>query len=803
MKAQTLNGQWEFREAGSEIWYPAAVPGGVHTDLMAAGLIPDPFVEDNELRVQWVARTGWEYRRSFTVSPELLEEARVYLVCDGLDTLAEVRLNGNLLGRAENAFRRYEWEIKDGLRPGENEVAVCFEAPLEYMAARDRERRLPGVSQSIPGGQYLRKAPSQFGWDWGPKLPPAGIWKEIRLEGRRQARLSDVHLRQEHGQGRVVVSAAVRIESWQAESLGGLLRIVSPSGDVYEAGAMFDGERLEISALIENPHLWQPNGFGEQPLYRVEVGLYGEQGELDRREYRLGLRTIELRQAPDRWGRSFTFVVNGVPIFAKGSNWIPADSFPTRITPEHLELLLGAAAAANHNMLRVWGGGCYESEAFFDLCDRYGLLVWHDFMFSCSGYPLYEADFLENVRAEVVENVRRLRHRASLALWCGNNEMETGWVNWGWDTPANADLKAADRDFFYATLPAWIAAEDPDRPYWPSSPSSHTPYEAPDSHAAGDAHLWEVWHGLKPFDHYRAQLPRFASEFGFQSLPALKTIAAYAGPDEWNMTSYIMEHHQRHEEGNGKIIAYMTAHYRLPKDFASLVYLTQVLQAEAMRIGIEHWRRHTGRCSGTLYWQLNDCWPVASWSSLDYYGRWKALHYAARRFYAPLLLSIEDRGQAMRLFVTNDNRDDWQGEARWSLEGLDGQVLESGSGKVNAAALATTLIETPDIESHVDKENRRGLIFIAELWQGEGRLALKAAPFVPDKHLALEDPRLQLQVQVQNGTASITLRAESLARHVELSLEGAEVVFSDNYFDLPAGREAVVTFPLPEGWTAE
>jgi beta-mannosidase len=552
--------------------------------------------------------------------------------------------------------------------------------------------------------------------------------------------------------------------------------------------------------VIPDPQLWWPNGYGAQPLYQVNVELHQSDILLDQREYQLGLRTLELRQQPDEWGRSFTFVVNGLSIFAKGSNWIPADSFPTRITDEYLEGLIRAAAETHQNMLRVWGGGFYEEERFYDLCDRYGILVWQEFIFSCSIYPLNDPDFLENVRIEVVENIQRLRHRASLALWCGNNEMEWGWVDWGWKGPEYQDMKAAYDKFFHHTLPAWCAAEDSDHGYWPSSPSSNMPFENPNGQGQGDAHYWDVWHGRKPFTAYRNQYPRFMSEFGFQALPSLATISTYADESEWNMTSYIMEQHQKNASGNSLMVGQMLDTFRLPKDFDSLVYLSMVLQAEGIRYGVEHWRRHPKRVAGTLYWQLNDCWPVASWSSLDYFGRWKALHYAARRFYAPLLLSIEDKPAEQDVYVTNDMLEPWEGTLRWSLETLAGEVITSGQEPVQAALQTATQICKLDFSDSVSDDNVRELVFIAELWRDGQIQSRQTAFFVPTKHLALAEPGISAQLRVEGERICIELTSHSLARLVECALEGAEVVFSDNYFDLPAGRTVSISAPLPAGW---
>lgn len=805
----SLAGKWEFRQAGTDDWFSATVPGSVHTDLLTSGLIPDPFVADHEKDVQWVAEQDWEYRLHFDCSTDLFAAERIYLVCDGLDTLATVTLNGRLLGRTENMFRQYRWDVSSVLSSQDNELLIQFASPIRYITQKQAIRPLPGVSQAIPGSPYLRKAPYQFGWDWAPQLPPIGIWKDLRLEGYNLARLEEVHLRQDHHAfGQVSVVAKIAVEKWQDVLVTASMRITTPDGEILQSNTQISEEDEALIRLeIPDPELWWPNGYGEQPLYQVEIAIYSGDMEhtssLDQRTYQLGLRTIELRQEEDAWGRSFEFVVNGVPVFAKGSNWIPADSFPTRISDEQLEKLIRSAAETHQNMLRVWGGGFYEDERFYNLCDRYGILVWQEFIFSCSIYPLNDPAFLENVQSEVIQNVRRLRHRACLAIWCGNNEMEWGWQSWNWDRPELQDLKAAYDRFFHHTLPEWCQAEDPDRPYWPSSPSSHTPFEDPNGQRQGDTHYWDVWHGRKPFTAYRSQYPRFMSEFGFQSLPPLTTIGTYAQEDDLNLTSYIMEHHQKNPSGNGLMIAQMAEHFLMPKDFSSLVYLSMVLQAEGIRYGVEHWRRNRDRVAGTLYWQLNDCWPVASWSSVDYFGRWKALNYAARRFYAPILLSILDEPTGQSLYVTNDLRDHWNGALRWSLETLEGTALVSGEEQVDAAPLATTFIRSLDFAPHLSERNPRELVFVAELYHGSHRLALQIATFVPTKHLALRDPAIQARMRQQNGLLTIELVSRSLARLLEVSLDGVDVVFSDNYFDLPASRSVYISCPLPEGWSLD
>ena len=801
MIKQSLTGAWQFHQSGTDEWLAGKVPGGVHTDLLALGRIPDPFVGDNEIRVAWVAQTDWEYKYIFQVQSELLNREQIWLVCDGLDTIASVTLNGHVLGNAANMFRQYRWDVKPLLNADGNELKIYFESVVNVAAQKQALRPLPGVSQAIIGGPHIRKAPCQFGWDWGPQLPPIGIWKDIRLEAFDSSRIADVHLRQYHRGGAVQVEATLDVETW-VSGLSATLQVIAPDGTVQvSTAALKSGVGNLVSVEIDHPQLWWPNGLGEQPLYRVQLKLTQAEVVLDEKEFQLGLRTIELRQEADKWGRSFTFVVNGQPFFAKGSDWIPADSFPTRLTEAYLEGLLRSAVATHQNMLRVWGGGFYEDETFYDLCDRYGILIWQDFVFACSIYPLDDPEFLDNLHVEVVENVRRIRHRASLALWCGNNEMEQGWAEWGWSQPEHQPYKAAYDHFFHHTLPEWCQAEDPDHVYWPSSPSSDTPFENPNGQIQGDAHYWDVWHGRKPFTAYRKQYPRFMSEFGFQALPPLETIRTYAEESEWNMTSYIMEQHQKNASGNSLMVGQMLDTFRLPKDFESLVYLSMVLQAEGIRYGVEHWRRHTDRVSGTLYWQLNDCWPVASWSSLDYFGRWKALHYAARRFYAPLMLSIEDEPPQQSIFLSSDLRETWVGIVRWSLATLDGKVLSAGDKQAQVEPFSVAAIESLDFSQFLDGDTRRELVFTTELLQGDKRVALQTAFFVPTKHLSLSDPRINSSVTLKDGLLSIELSARSLARLVECSLVGADVVFSDNYFDLPAATAVTITAELPRDWS--
>jgi beta-mannosidase len=802
MRRQNLGGNWRFRKAGDKAWHRATVPGSVHTDLLALGRIPDPFVGDNELKVQWVAESDWEYRKTFRADPELFKSPKAVLVCDGLDTLADVSLNGRALGSADNQFRTWSFDVDGILTAGTNELAIRFRSPVAFVRARQAERPLTGGGD-IPGGPYLRKSPYHWGWDWGPRLPAIGIWQDIRLEGYSDGRLTDVHVRQRPTGGGVRISVGGLAESLSGRPLSLRASLYAPDGQCLESSAPVRNGTAEIVLGLDCPRLWWPNGMGAQDLYSLEVTLETDGKAADRRVFQIGLRTIELKRKPDAWGESFAFVVNGVPLFAKGADWIPADSFTPRVSDERMLSLLQSAADAHMNMLRVWGGGTYGEERFYDFCDRLGLLVWQDFIFACGMYP-DDGAFAENVRQEAVENIRRLRHRASLALWCGNNEMEQGWCDWKWnkpDDPDNQRLKAGYDRMFHHMLPEIVAREDPDRPYWPSSASSGEPFVDPNGPTRGDMHYWGVWHERKPFSAYRDQLPRFASEFGFQSLPPIATLLSFTSPADRNLTSCVMDHRQRSGPGNRLILAQMADTFRMPKNFASLAYLSMLLQAEGMRIGVEHWRRNRERVGGTIIWQLNDCWPAVSWSSLDYFGRWKAVHYAARRFYAPLLLSVADTGLRREIHVTNDRTRAWEGELRWRLETLAGKAMARGSEPVTAAPLADTLAASLDFNGRLSEEQQRGVVLLCELREGRTPAASCASFFAPIKHLALTDPGLKVKPASDGDGWILRVSAESLALFVELSLAGADAVFSDNYFHLPAGETVRIACGLPKGWT--
>ena len=804
METLSLDGKWRVYQGGTTDSLPAQVPGCIHTDLLAAGKIPDPFYRDQELAVQWIGEVGWVYARQVEVPAALLNHEAVRLRCEGLDTLATVSINGREAGRADNMFRTWEFDVKPLLVPGTNSIEVQFASTLPYIQAREKERRLPNwnARHEITGRSWVRKEPCNYGWDWGPVLITCGIWRHISLVAFDTARLTGVQILQDHTQsGQVVLSVSPEAENLSGAPLSAAARVTF-DGAVVAEGTGPAGQPLKLT--VHDPQLWWPNQLGGQPLYVIEVDLRSAAGQtLDRLTRRTGLRTLRLDRHPDEWGESFQFVVNGLPFFAKGSNWIPADAFATRLTPEDYRRLLQSAADANMNMLRVWGGGIYEADVFYDLCDELGLCLWHDFMFACASYPAFDEAFMRNVRAEAEDNVRRLRHHPSIALWCGNNELEQGLVGPVWN-----DRQMSWEDYsrlFDALLPEVTGALDPQRDYWPSSP--HTPhgdrtdYNNP---TCGDAHLWDVWHGRKPFEWYRTCTHRFNSEFGFQSFPEPKTVRGYTEPQDRNVTTFVMEHHQRSGIGNTVIMQYLLDWFRLPTSFEHNLWLSQILHGMAMQYAVEHWRRSRPRGMGTLYWQINDCWPVASWASIDYHGRWKALHYLARRFYAPVLVSgVEDWNTgAVEVHLTNDRREAVSGEIGWWLTGLDGQPLASGRLPAAIEPQRSRRIETLDFGPQLKQLGPRQLMVWLEFGVNGECVSTNFATFARPKHLELAEPAIGLGVEaLAPDRWAVTLSAARPALWAWLELDGAEARFSENFVHLRPGRtqRIVVTTaqPLP------
>lgn len=812
----TLHSDWTFCQVGDTLWSDAKVPGTIHQDLLNHNRIPNPFYGMNEEAVQWVENEDWMYRTSFVVTEEQLNRDAAVLELDGLDTYADVFLNGALILRSDNMFVGHKVPVKSVLRKGENRLLIRFRSAVkealpqwetngfDYPADNDHSSKRVSI--------YTRKAPYSYGWDWGIRLATCGIWRPVRLVFSDVARIEDYYVRQASvSASKADVDNRLEITNVTSQPVSALLKVAyhysaNDTKEVQKQIELRPGENtVSLPVMIDNPHLWMPNGWGEPSLYKFTASVSVDGVEVASQERQVGLRSIRVVMEDDEHGKSFYFEVNGHPMFAKGANFIPDDALLPNVTTERYKRIFEDVKAANMNMLRVWGGGIYEDDKFYDEADRNGILIWQDFLFACTTYP-HDPLFLKRVEAEAEYNIKRLRGHASLAMWCGNNEIYEGVRYWGWKNKYTAEAFAEmNRGYdvlFRQLLPDMVKRFDSDRFYMHGSP-----YEAnwgrPESWKIADSHNWGTWYGRKPFESFDSEIPRFMSEYGFQAFPEMKTIRTFAEEKDFELESPVMNAHQKATIGNALIKQTMGLYYKVPAKFEDLVYVGLVLQGQGMRHGIEAHRRNRPYCMGSLFWQLNDSWPVVSWSSIDYYGSWKAMQYQSQRAFAPVLINAIKEGDDLCVYLISDELQD-RDDVRLTVELMDFDGKSHGkwthSGKLSANT--SMLFLKKRVDEFLSKQDAATSFLRFTLKAKNGAaLADEVFYFAYPKDQKLPEARIETSVKRRGEAIEMTLKADKLARDIFIEVPVQGVRFSDNFFDLLPGQRKKITITSPEGYS--
>jgi len=796
---QVLNEGWEFQCHGESDWLNATVPGCVHLDLLNHELIPDPYFGLNEQKLQWISKKSWNYRLCFTPEKDLQEKKNKRLCFYGIDTYATVYLNGKKIISANNMFHPWEVDVTDIIIPGSNELNVILRSPINEILPHleSMNYKLPAENDQAAGtSPYTRKAPYHYGWDWGPCFVTSGIWQDVELFGWNSWFIKNIFIRQEKcDKDHADLTLEVAIESKNNKS--GKIIIFEPKSEIfYEHPIKFSkGEnKLYFDLVVVKPELWWPAGHGDQPLYDFQVTIHAD-GEEEKFSKRTGLRDVAINRVKDEKGESFTIYVNGKPIFAKGANWIPADSFTSRLTPKDYKLLLQNVIKANMNTLRMWGGGIYEPDYFYELCDQMGILVWQDFMFACSLYP-GDNKFLDSVDKEARYQVDRLKDHPSIILWCGNNEVASGWLSWGWKEKLPESVWEKDyKKLFHELIPDICNELDPSRLYWPSSPGHDLELPKDDQiYGNGDNHYWGVWHGGEGFEGFEKNIGRFMSEYGMQSFPDLKTVETFANKVDWDIESDVIKAHQKASLGNDNVIKYIEQYYSKPKDFESLIPLSQIMQADAIRTAVEAHRRSMPFCMGTLYWQLNDCWPGVSWSSIDYNGNWKALHYAARLFFNPVLVSITEKDNLINIYIINDQNHSFNAELSVILYSFNGSVLVEQTKAIEVSATCSTKALKLSSDKLLGNHDQSEIMLYCELKKDGTSITKNNFFFFKPKDLKLTKPKFDYQHEIIDSRYFITIYSYNFIYKLYINCLNCKGIFSKNYFEMLPNKKIIIEF---------
>ena len=801
---KNLHEGWKFRQARLTNWYPATVPGVVHTDLLQNKIIEDPFFRLNERGLQWIDKEDWVYETCFTLAADMMRKENMELVFEGLDTYADVYLNDECILKADNMFRCWSIPVRQYIREENNILKVYFHSPVkidvpkwdalpyQYPASNDQSENGGLFNKKI--SIFARKAGYHYGWDWGPRLVTSGIWRPVYIRAWSDLRINDVFIEQkEVGAGRAVIAGHVELDA--DKDMNGVLVTITDevTGRVlgeWQADLKRGTNRVTVDFVLHKPKLWWSNGLGEPFLYRFRTDIIAGGELLDSKTERVGIRSLKVVHQPDKDGHTFYIELNGHPVFAKGANYIPSDNFLPRVTPENYKRTILDAAGVNMNMLRVWGGGIYENDVFYDLCDEHGIMIWQDFMFACSMYPA-EGALLDNIHQEAVDNVKRLRNHACIALWCGNNECQDAWLGWGWKREIERQNKeyadkiwAQYRQQYHVTLPGVVKEYAPGTFYWPSSPFA---FEGEMSGTTdGDRHYWSVWHGKAPISDYDSEKSRFFSEYGFQSFPEFESVKRYAPyPEDWDIRSEVMMSHQRGgDHANGLIETYLLNEYKKPRDFRAFLYMNHVLQGDAIKTAIESHRRQMPYNMGTLFWQHNDCWPVASWASRDYYGRWKAQHYYVRKAYDDILISSVVEGDDLIVYAVSDRLENTSGRLQLQVCQFDGTVVHHWDKSVGISGNDSRVCFSAPLAKLLEGADRGTVYVRVDYTDKSGRVYHNN--YCLSKQKDMDYPKVDLQTEVHSieGGYEVMVSSDKFARAVCLSVADNESVYSDNYFDV-------------------
>jgi len=816
-----ISENWTFKNNIDSVWLDASVPGDVHTDLLKNGLIEDPFYRLNEHDLQWIDKTDWEYKTEFDLSQKDLNSHSLALEFQGIDTYSSIYLNDSLIGTTDNMFIGKTVDIKNFAKLGKNKLYIKLFSPINkgvklhdslgYDISSFNGNDLAEIGK-VEGNKrvsvFTRKAPYHFGWDWGPRLVTSGIWQPINIKTWNYFNIEDLYIRQISLDESASLVAEIELESY--------LEIDEMISEIYVDNQKVSTDliyinkganKIEIPFTVKDYELWWPNGMGNQNMYDVKVKLQSNNNFVTSSK-RVGLREINLVTSQDSVGNNFYFEVNKKPVFMKGVNYIPQDIFLNRVSDDKYEELLESAVDANMNMIRVWGGGIYENEIFYNLCDEKGLLVWQDFMFACAMYPGDE-DFLKSVEQEAKYNVKRLRGHPSIALWCGNNEVRSAWKNWGWEkdvmenqSPEIASVisKAYD-DVFHKILPEVVNNLDTSTAYWPSSPGS-TFSGGTESYTSGDAHYWGVWWGKEDFESYNQKVPRFMSEFGFQSFPEFSSVDKYTNESDYSIYSEVMKSHQRSSIGNSTIEDYMLRHYNKPKSFKGYLYVSQILQAYGMSIGMESHRRNKGYSMGSLYWQLNDCWPVASWSSIDYFGKWKALHYSTKKAFQPVLINFLKTDSEIELHIISDLLESKEVDLNLKVLSFSGEVLYELNKSYLLQQNSTMKAESLSIDWLNKNFDPNSSLLVASLFSEEIEISNNNYYLSEFKDIKLTKPLIEYEIDELINTFEVSLKSKNLVKNVFVDIASSQN-FSDNYFDMIPGKEYKISINKEESLTLD